>query len=227
VGGGGSDLFNPRDGQDLIRGGTGRDAVAYWEADGIRVNLRTGVAKGWGRDSLHSVEQVVGTLLDDVIIGDEGPDFLEGGFGDDLLVGGAGRDRLLGDAGDDTLDGSRGDDELAGNDGFDRVDYGRSDGPVTVDLVTGEATGDGSDMLVGVEHLIGSPYDDSLTGDSNANAISGGEGNDIMSGEEGDDSLMGDAGDDHLDGGQDTDTLDGGVGTDVCVNGEALLDCES
>jgi RTX calcium-binding nonapeptide repeat (4 copies) len=50
LGGGGSDLFNPRDGQDLIRGGTGRDGVAYWEADGIRVNLRTGVARGWGRD---------------------------------------------------------------------------------------------------------------------------------------------------------------------------------
>jgi hypothetical protein len=48
LGGGGSDLFNPRDGQDLIRGGTGRDGVAYWEADGIRVNLRTGVARGCG-----------------------------------------------------------------------------------------------------------------------------------------------------------------------------------
>jgi len=133
----------------------------------------------------------------------------------------------FGNASHNLRDGSRGDDELAGNDGIDRVDYGRSDGPVTVDLATGEATGDGSDMLVGVERLVGSRYDDSLTGDSNANAISGGEGNDILSGEEGDDSLMGDAGDDLLDGGPETDTLDGGVGSDVCVNGEALLDCES
>lgn len=185
LGGGGSDLFNPRDGQDLIRGGTGRDGVAYWEADGIRVNLRTGVARGWGRDRIHSVELVVGSLLDDIIIGDEGPELLEGGFGDDLLVGGAGRDRLLGDAGDDTLDGGTGDDELVGNDGIDRVDYGTSGGPVTADLATGEATGDGSDILVGVEHLVGSPYDDSLTGDSNANEISGGEGNDMMLGEKG------------------------------------------
>lgn len=134
---------------------------------------------------------------------------------------------VLGDAGDDTLDGGTGDDELVGNHGIDRVDYGTSGGPVTADLATGEATGDGSDMLVGVEHLVGSPYDDSLTGDSNANEISGGEGNDMMLGEKGDDYLLGDAGDDLLDGGQDTDTLDGGVGNDVCVKGEALMGCES
>ncbi|RRD88618.1 Ig-like domain-containing protein, partial [Conchiformibius steedae] len=59
-----------------------------------------------------------------------------------------------------------------------------------------------------IEKLIGSDYDDTLTGNNAANAIYGGKGND---------TINGGGGNDYLDGGADADKMSGGVGDDTYV----------
>jgi Ca2+-binding RTX toxin-like protein len=85
-----------------------------------------------------------------------------------------------------------GDDDLVSGGGgtSDDVSYGTSPDPVTVDLVAGTATGDGTDTLVGIEAIIGSTHDDTLIGDANDNIINGGVGNDTCTGGGGNDTFL-------------------------------------
>jgi len=75
--------------------------------------LRTGIATGHGTDSLAGIENVLGTRVHDILIGDSRANVLAGSYrGEDTLVGGGGNDWLR--AGDatprDSLDGGRGTD---------------------------------------------------------------------------------------------------------------------
>jgi len=99
---------------------------------------------------------------------------------------------------------------------------------VIADLAAGTATGDGADILVEIENLIGSRYDDVLSGDSGPNLLRGGAGNDmlrgrggddVLHGEGGNDTLIGGSGDDELYGGPGDDDLHGGPGADLLMGG--------
>ena len=57
-------------------------------------------------------------------------------------------------------------------------------------------TGFGTSVLTGVENLVGSTFDDLLTGDKGANELYGGAGNDILRGNSGADTLFGGDGND-------------------------------
>jgi Ca2+-binding RTX toxin-like protein len=95
---------------------------------------------------------------------------------------------LYGLGGDDTLVSGAGDDLLNGGAGFDTVSYAHAASAVTVSLAVATAQdtgGGGVDMLTGVEGLIGSAFDDTLTG---------GNGNDLLIGGLGADRLVGGAG---------------------------------
>ena len=81
--------------------------------------------------------------------------------------------------------------------------YLRAPGPVTVDSISGTATGDGSDSLTGIENIEGSLHDDTLIGDAGPNLIWANAGDDAISGGDGDDVL---------DAGAGTDSADGGTG---------------
>jgi Ca2+-binding RTX toxin-like protein len=71
-----------------------------------------------------------------------------------------------------------------------------------------QATGGaGMDSLSNMENLIGSMFNDSLTGDGSANVLSGLAGNDILSGGGGDDMLIGGSGSDTMTGGAGKDTF--------------------
>jgi Ca2+-binding RTX toxin-like protein len=59
----------------------------------------------------------------------------------------------------------------------------------------GDATGN---ALFNFEGIIGSPFDDTLTGNANVNEIHGGSGNDIVNGKGGADILDGGTGNDTL-----------------------------
>jgi glucose/arabinose dehydrogenase len=61
-----------------------------------------------------------GTDLDDVIVGEAGPDRIRGGAGNDVVCAGQGADRLRGGAGDDVLRGGPGRDRCRGGGGHDR-----------------------------------------------------------------------------------------------------------
>ncbi|MGH8236074.1 MAG: putative Ig domain-containing protein, partial [Steroidobacteraceae bacterium] len=63
--------------------------------------------------------------------------------------------------------------------------------------------------------LIGTPGNDTLTGDEGENFIQGLAGNDTLVGLGGDDSLVGDEGNDTLDGGTGADQMEGGLDNDV------------
>ncbi len=234
AGGDGDDLLVGGDGDDTLAGGNGIDTATFAAATGgVTVDLGGGTAQGQGTDVLLHVERIIGSTFADRLIGgagneslfgDHGNDTLEGGGGNDHLVGGPGRDLLIGGAGDDTLDGRL---------GTDIASFATAAGAVTVDLGLGTATGEGNDVLIDIEHVIGSGFSDLLTGGGGGDRLfggirrdtlaggagddmlHGGNGADSISGEDGDDRLVGGNGDDTLTGGSGNDTLDGRAGFDV------------
>ena len=114
------------------------------------------------------------------------------------------------------MEGGAGNDTLNGGAGFDEAGYSDSPAGVTVDLsggAIGEGTAQdgfgGTDTLTGIEGVIGSAFNDTLTGDG---------GNNFLVGNAGNDTLIGGAGDDQLQGGAGNDSLDGGAGVFDQVN---------
>lgn len=161
-------------------GETGSDTVAYAGVGtaGVTVNLsdssmNTGEAAG---DTYRSIEHVMGSAFDDILIGTKKSNLLYGGDGNDTLVGAGGADRLN------------------GREGLDYASYHGSSAGVTVDLVlTGRNTGDAEgDRYSDIEGIIGSAHGDNLTGDTDDNIIDGGAGSDIIDGVSGTDVLWGD-----------------------------------
>jgi Ca2+-binding RTX toxin-like protein len=137
---------------------------------------------------------IVGLGGNDKIQGLGGKDRICGGSGNDKLYGGPGYDLIWGDVGNDQLFNQGGYDDLWGNAGNDTYD-GRGKGAgwawfsdagnaVNADLSTGEATGDGTDKLIGISGLVGSDFDDTLIGDDRSNFFEGLDGNDTIDGGE-------------------------------------------
>ena len=92
----------------------------------------------------------------------------------------------------------------------------------TTDLAAGFAEVNGGPLplplrinIQNFENVIGSLYNDTITGNSSANVLSGAAGNDSLFGLDGNDSLSGGDGDDYLDGGFGFDTINGGNGNDT------------
>lgn len=117
-GGDGDDVLLGGEGADYINGGAGVDVVDYsiggsGNSDGVIVRLDQSYADdNWGaRDTLVFVENVVGSLGDDRIFGDELGNDISGAGGDDVISGAGGNDVLSGGAGADVF-------VFANNDGF-------------------------------------------------------------------------------------------------------------
>jgi Ca2+-binding RTX toxin-like protein len=192
--------------QDLLDGGDGIDTADYSRHSvGIRLDLQLGTGRDGGL-KLVSIENLIGSVVSDILIGDGGSNVLYGFDGSDTLRGGGGADRL---------DGGR---------GADLVSYETETVGVIVDLSTGTVSGGGAqgDVLVSIESLTGGQGNDRLTGDAGSNTLRGGGGNDVLSG--GDnyynyDFLLGGAGDDVLSGGDGNDNLSGDAGDDLLRGG--------
>ncbi|WP_426957370.1 M10 family metallopeptidase [Muricoccus radiodurans] len=167
---------------DLLDGGDGSDTVNYLGSTaGVMIDLAAG--RGYGaeaqEDQFVSVERVLGSRFDDILIGAGASDSLFGTDGDDHLFGGAGADLLDGGAGSDV------------------ASYSTATAGVTVSLAT--ATSSDGDTLVNIESLSGSAYGDVLVGDRGANQLEGLGGDDVLSGGSGADVLVGGAGTDAAD----------------------------
>ena len=135
---------------------------------------------------------LTGTGESDLIEGLAGNDTIYGLAGEDGLYGGDGDDALFGGEGDDALGGGLGDDRLDGGAGNDRASYYFATSGVTVNLnLQGAAqnTGQGLDTLISIENLEGSPFDDVLIGDDNANILRSVRGSDILVGGGGNDTI--------------------------------------
>ena len=182
-----------------------------------------------GRDVIHGLggdDRIHGLGGRDVICGGAGDDRLWGGPAADVLVGGPGRDRLFGEGGDDQVLGGTGNDRLEPGPGSDLVSggggradwarYGLAVGGVIVDLTAGAATGQGDDVIRGIERVRSSPFADLLIGDGRTNLLVGGGGPDDIRGRGGADVLRGGAG---------RDIARGGGGIDAC-RAERSVRCE-
>ncbi len=239
LGNAGNDVLDGGRGNDTLNGGDGADAARYSGSVAVTVDLRIAGAQdtGRGRDTLVSIEQLVGGNANDRLIGNaganrlwgmdgndtlsglEGNDSLYGGRGQDLLGGGAGADWLAGGDGNDSLRGGEGADSLIGGAGFDVADYSTATTALVIDLSdlsrnTGMAQGDSYELI---ERILGGLGNDSLTGGTGNDNLGGYHGTDTVSGGGGNDTLAGGIGDDVLNGGAGNDSLNGGDGKDTAL----------
>jgi hypothetical protein len=102
-----------------------------------------------------------------------------------IFAGTGYNDTFFGSEGDDTFRGGggwaipvAGPSSWSETGGMDIVDYGLATGPVTVNLVTGTASGQGNDVLQDIEGIRATSYDDTLIGDAEDNLFEGRGGND-------------------------------------------------
>jgi len=200
---------------------------------------------------------VYGTSGNEVIFTGYQADTITAGAGNDYIFAGDGADTIYAGDGNDVvylshnalsedvvIDGGSGSNTLAFNKpgeagGWDNDSYGA----ITFDLTSpGKATG--------FVNVVGTAYDDNITGDSSANVLIGASGADILKGSSGNDSLYGDyhtgdtsgtiygfrqygvsegndtlyggGGDDILVANSGDDVLDGGTGKDIQTGGSGI-----
>jgi Ca2+-binding RTX toxin-like protein len=181
----------------------------------LRLNVSFQMKFGEDRRVLCTLGPTIeGTGRDDVLMGTDGDDIIFGGVGNDTIIPLGGNDILCGGEGNDTfVIAGPGIKEIDGGNGTDTVDYSNMAAGVTADLSL--ELGPGGGMLVAVENLIGSAFDDVLVGDFRANRIQGRAGSDKIDGREGQDDLLGEEGNDEILGGLGNDGLQGGAGDDT------------
>ncbi len=240
----GQDFLFASLGSDLLDGGGDEDVAIYDNlSSGVFINasgfeitdtwmgVETTVAantvdKGFGSDTLTSIENFNATNFDDVVYLSD-PDF-NGTYvfdrgGDDVLYGdrnGGGYALFFAGSGNDTYFGSIGN--------VDRIDY-RTGAGDTVDapqfqgatvtftgLRSGTATDPwgNTDTFSEIEAIDGSDLNDVINGGPGNNFFTGGDGDDEINGNGGFDDIDGGAGDDTLRGGSEGDTIDGDEGND-------------
>ena len=183
-------------GNDTFNGQGGWDRISFETSpSGVNVNLAQGSANdGWGSvDRFFNVEEVRGSDYADVLVGDDGANWLEGRSGNDQLIGGNGADTLIGGLGNDSLDGgqqtSLADTSNVSNQ-YDVVDYSSEGAAVTINLspngMAGVASGStaGNDLLINIELVVGSAFNDKITGSDRglSEIFRGGLGDDTIEG---------------------------------------------
>ncbi len=212
LGGNGIDLIHGGDGDDWIYGigHEGVETVETFSGDDGNDLIYLGwtsmsavVDGGDGTDTASFV-YVNGTVTADLATAStnplDGPNATSTNKADSLvsnyalmnvenLGGTENADKLTGDANDNVIQGNAGSDILDGGGGADTASYADNEGKVVADLAQGTAQEFDSagslastDTLTGFENLIGSPFDDTLTGDGNDNTLDGGAGNDTLDG---------------------------------------------
>jgi Ca2+-binding RTX toxin-like protein len=89
-----------------------------------------------------------------------------------------------------------------------------------------QPTGEGADIVRGMENVLGSPFNDTFDGSAGPNFLEGDEGDDVLHGDAGNDRLSGNEGDDLLHGQVGNDEGDGGP-NDTLVPGDTCRSIET
>lgn len=214
IGGDGDDVLMGGSGGDTLAGGAGTDLASYADSIvSVSVDLTAGTALGGNAagDSLSGIENLEGSIRNDVLRGSAGVNEIWGGDGDDVIYVSGGADALHGD------------------DGFDWISYINSSAGVWVDL--GSGLDSGGDALDGFEAIEGSFHSDTLSGDAQENHLIGHYGDDMIEGGAGADILSGNQGNDtaSYQGSSAAVVVDLGAGTGVGgdAQGDVLTEIEN
>lgn len=234
-GGDGSETFVLGGNTNFADGGDGIDTLIYNFKATVDLRItsqqQTG-ANAW--DTIQNIENLNGGIFADRFIGNEAANVLVGDGGNDTLDGYAGDDLLSGGAGNDLLVGSAGSDTAVFSGKFS--DYTITVGAGSITIADKRDTGDGTDVLGGVEFALFRDriYTLSYKGPSPAGVpttptypvepttptsspLSMSEPSLKLVGTKRADTLLGGTGDDYLNGGLGRDMLMGGEGKDVFV----------
>jgi Ca2+-binding RTX toxin-like protein len=191
-GGGGHDVYRFTDttaGTDTIVAPDGDRGTLDFSAltSGVTVNLGSttpqavGAARSFTLSSPTGVTGVIGTASADAITGNAAGDVFAGGGGNDSVTGGGGNDlyKLVPNGAIHLTDAA----------GIDTIDFSTANYGVTVSLGLNAGQTQALDVagntlaLTGTfENLIGSRFDDRLTGNAAANQIYGRSGRDVIDG---------------------------------------------
>lgn len=234
----GNDVLDGGAGNDMLNGGGGNDTASFasW-SERVFASLNpigNGFAtneEGTEFDTLVSIENLTGTDYNDSLSGNNFDNVLNGGAGHDLLFGRGGSDVMIGGVGDDFLRGSEGADTLDGGTGWDRVSsfVVAPIAGISFDLnIQGvpQDTGQGMDILIGIEHASGTTLNDVLTGNGGDNWLwDGGDGNATVAAS-GNDVINAGGGNDLVEVGNGNDVVNGGTGIDTLsfLGGQTEID---
>ncbi len=153
-------ILTGEQGADILDGQGNFDYAAYWNSSiGLTVSLSTpaiNTAEAVG-DMYLSIEGLIGSNFNDILIGDGNSNWLVGGTGAD---------------------------SLDGQGGIDFAAYWTAATGLTASLAnpannTGDAAGD---SYTSIESLVGSSFSDWLIGDANGNILAGGPSGDVLDG---------------------------------------------
>jgi hypothetical protein len=221
TGGAADDRLSENGGNDQLRGGDGNDRLLAFGQDdadtldgqgGIsdtlgyngesldpaRVDLRVSGPQDTGApgtDTISGIENLIGASGPDRFTGDTATNVLQGGFGPDTLDGASANDELWG-----FLQG-----EDRAEDVGDTASYASDSTGAVVDLRDGTgSSGEGDDILGGIENATGSDFGDVLKGNGAPN---------VLTGRAGGDTLVGRAGKDGYAAGGGNDTVNSADGT--------------
>jgi Ca2+-binding RTX toxin-like protein len=217
-GGGGDDIIQGAsnvDGTNILDGGTngaGGDTVDFsWAFGPVAIALSNvkdnlvlvGGGNGNGTQ-IKNFENIIGSDSGDDFTGNDATNIIDGGDGADTMDGGKGIDTVS----------------------FASVSAAVTFGLGTLNTANGMVAGTGATNTAGndfdirnFENIIGSAFDDKLSGNNGVNNIQGGAGKDTLSGFEGADTLLGGTGEDFFEAGgvpgAGADTYDGGADIDT------------
>jgi Ca2+-binding RTX toxin-like protein len=161
-----SDTLNGGLGADTLNGGAGVDTASYAGGAAITVDLGATATYGYSSegDILLSIENLIGSSNADI---------------------------LLGDGLDNWIDGGLGADTIKGQGGVDTLTYENKSAGITVDLGATATYGYSTegDIIIGIENLVGTGFNDILFGDGKDNVFEGGAGADTIRGQAGIDTI--------------------------------------
>lgn len=241
-----SPVFLDADGNLIVNGGGGSDRIILAEGVGgvnVRINGRlrvvapeTNTVMVFGGSGNDTITVSGRSVLNYILHGEAGNDYLAGGLESDIIDGGDGNDRLFGNNGDDFLLGGAGNDRGNGGNGNDIIygdGYLDEAGDIDLQEVYETAYMDYDSAFYqfslpyfifndadGRDNLYGDRGDDVIFGGSSNDRLYGGSENDRLYGEDGNDFVDGSNGDDLLVGGEGTDALYGRNGNDVLIGGD-------
>ncbi len=225
LGGALADTFHVHEGvtyQGSLDGRAGVDILTYYDYTSDVNVILTGLGAIDGFDGtapgmtngFHNMDRLIGgngsdsltgTDLDAVFSISSNDQYQAGGHTFDFerlesLIGGSGRDTFL------FANGASFPGTLNGGAGVDTLDYSAYTTSVTVNLMTGTATG--TNGVSAIENITGGSANDNLTGDNGDNVITGNAGNDTLTGNGGNDTFI-------FVNGWGSDTVNGNTGEDT------------